>query len=93
MEYFSSLFNLTPWALLALRVVLGAIFIAHGKAKLVAGPAGMAGLLKGQGFPMPTLFAWVVALLEFVGGILLVIGLFINPVSILLMIMILTPPI
>ena len=75
-----------PWALLLLRAVVGAIFIVHGKAKLVAGPAGFASMLKQQGLPCALCFAWLVSLLEFVGGILLVAGLFINPVSALLII-------
>jgi uncharacterized membrane protein YphA (DoxX/SURF4 family) len=38
-------------------------------------PAGMAGFLKQMGVPLPMFFAWIVALLETVGSVLLILGL------------------
>ena len=59
---------------LLLRLGLGILFIPHGLAKL-KNPAGFAGFLQQLHVPAPTLFAWIVALLEVVGGALLIVGL------------------
>ncbi len=67
-----------------LRVVLGVIFISHGAPKLFGGIEGTAGYFGMLGIPMPLIAAWAVALLEFFGGIALLIGLLVTPVSLLL---------
>lgn len=67
-----------------LRVVIGVIFVAHGAPKLFGGgEAALAGFLSSLGFPAPALFAWVVTVLEFFGGIALVLGFLVTPVSLL----------
>ncbi len=68
------------WGLLILRLAMGIVFFAHGWPKInpnspFKGVAGFAGFLKQMGIPLPGFFAWVVALLETVGAILLVVGL------------------
>jgi len=68
------------WGLLILRLTLGIIFITHGWPKLnpnspTKGTAGFGGFLKKMGVPLPMFFAWVVALLETVGAVLLILGL------------------
>jgi putative oxidoreductase len=70
------------WALLPLRLVVGYGFLAHGIAKLTRGPAGFAKLLAMLGVPLPGLSAWMVTLLETVGGIALIIGLLVPLISI-----------
>lgn len=69
-----------------LRIVLGVIFVAHGAATLFGdgGPGGLAGFLGSLGVPVPILAAWLVTLLEFVGGMFLIVGLFVLPTAILL---------
>lgn len=67
-----------------LRVVLGVIYIAHGTPKLLGGVGGLAETLAGVGFPAPFAWAWLVTLLESLGGLLLIVGLLVAPVALLL---------
>jgi putative oxidoreductase len=69
-----------PWTSLPLRLFLGLSFIAHGSQKLFAafggpGITGVTGFFHSAHIPVPGVTAWVVALTEFVGGLLLVLGL------------------
>jgi uncharacterized membrane protein YphA (DoxX/SURF4 family) len=67
--------RLSDLAPLVLRLVLGALMIAHGYQKLIGGPAGFGRLLAGLGVPAATVMGYVVMYTELVGGALLVVGL------------------
>lgn len=67
-----------------LRIVLGVIFVAHGLPKLTGGVAETAGYFGALGIPAPMVAAWFIALLETLGGLMLVVGFFVTPVALLL---------
>jgi putative oxidoreductase len=67
--------RLQPVALLVLRIVLGAIMIGHGYAKVFGGGM-MAHYHLVQSYGLPGWLAFPSALAEFFGGILVLLGLF-----------------
>jgi putative oxidoreductase len=72
-------------ALLVLRVGVGLVFTAHGAQKLFGwwngpGMTGWQGAMAHMGYRPAALFAWVSALIEFGGGLLLAIG-FLTPLA------------
>lgn len=68
------------WAPLVIRLALGAIFIAHGAQKLFGvfggqGIDGVAEMTTGMGFRPAILWAWMLSLTEFFGGLAVLVGL------------------
>lgn len=78
------------WALLPLRLIVGFGFAAHGYAKLSRGPEQFASVLSAIGVPQPYLLAWLTSLIEFVGGIGVIVGAFVLPLSLPLTVIMLT---
>ncbi|BCJ74287.1 hypothetical protein CS0771_38310 [Catellatospora sp. IY07-71] len=59
------------------RIGFGVVFTAHGCQKLfTVGMAATTAGFKQMGLPLPGVAAWFAALVEFLGGMLLVLGLF-----------------
>ena len=73
--------------LLVLRLAAGIIFVMHGYGKLFGNAPGMTaftGMVDKIGFPMPAFFAYLGALVEFLGGIALILGVWVPVASALL---------
>jgi putative oxidoreductase len=64
----------TSVILLIARVVLGIIFLAHGLDKFNVGVNTVGLQFEKIGIPLPVLMAWVVTLVETIGGIGLIVG-------------------
>lgn len=70
------------WSPVFMRLAFGMVFVVAGAGKLFAwgpkatGIEGFAGFLASLGVPMPELFAWIVAFVEFFGGLAILLGLF-----------------
>ena len=80
--------NMSEWSLALLRVVLGIIFIYHGYLKLfvAGGFTGTVDFLASLGIPVPLYSALLVSVVEFAGGLFLILGFFTRWSAVLLLI-------
>ncbi len=80
--------KLNEWSLALLRAVLGVIFLYHGYLKLFVpgGFKGTIGFFTAIGIPLPAYAALVVSLVEFLGGLSLILGMLTKWASVLLII-------
>ncbi|HEY6183685.1 MAG TPA: DoxX family protein [Terriglobales bacterium] len=77
--------SLSSCGLTILRIVVGIIFLVHGWQKIHAfGFHGVEGMFRQIGIPLPMISSAVVILVEFLGGIALVLGLATRWASLLL---------
>jgi putative oxidoreductase len=87
------------FGLLILRLGIGGLFILHGWPKISGGPglwAGLGSAVGTFGVPLgagqwgflsdPTVWGCAAAIAEFVGGIMLVLGLFVRPFAFLMLV-------
>jgi putative oxidoreductase len=76
-----------PWALLPLRLVVGILFMLHGRPKLF-GPKRpqMVEFFRQVGIPLPAVGLFLAGIVEFGGGILLILGLLVPIAGFLLFI-------
>ncbi|PTM59038.1 DoxX family protein [Desmospora activa] len=73
--------NGSEWGTLILRLALGVLFLVHGWDKFQNGLDGTAGFFVSVG--IPGFFATVVAVVELLGGLLMIVGLATRVVAIL----------
>jgi putative oxidoreductase len=79
---FGGLGRFTP---VVVRIVFGTMMAAHGWDKIQGGPTGFGEFLGSElGLPAGVALGWLVTMLEFVGGIMLVVGFLARPVAFLL---------
>jgi len=87
---FRSLDRFRDHGLLLLRVGIGAMFIAHGLPKLLAGPESWAGLGKSMAYFgldfAPAFWGFMAAITECGGGLLVALGLAMRPACVFLVI-------
>jgi putative oxidoreductase len=70
-------FAINRWPLLPLRLIVGLGFIEHGLAKLAKGPDAFANILQAMGVPGAHFMAWSTILVEILGGLAVVLGVFV----------------
>lgn len=90
MAIFDSLGKYRNSGLLIIRIGLGIMFMVHGFPKLAGGPAmweGLGGSMKLVHIDFfPVFWGFMAAVAEGIGGLLLILGLFFRPATILLII-------
>lgn len=92
MAIFDGLSKYKDFGLLVLRIGIGGFLITHGYPKLMAGPSGEHGWAKlGESMGMfgikfaPAFWGFMAAVAEGVGGLLIVLGLFFRPATLLVL--------
>jgi len=70
------------WAAVPLRLIVGYGFMAHGYAKLVRGPTAFVSIIQALDVPAAHLMAWVIILIELLGGFAVLVGAFVPLISV-----------
>jgi putative oxidoreductase len=73
--------SIARWAPIPLRLIVGYGFLQHGFAKFFKGPEAFAAILHAIGVPAPHLMAWLTILIEFFGGLAVLLGALVPLVS------------
>jgi putative oxidoreductase len=74
--------KLAHWTPLPLRLIVGYGFMAHGYAKLMKGPDAFVAIVHAIGVPAPSFMAWLTILIELFGGLAVLLGAFVVPLSV-----------
>jgi putative oxidoreductase len=74
-------FAINRWPILPLRLIVGFGFLEHGLAKLTKGPDAFANILQAMGVPGAHFMAWSTILVEILGGLAVILGLFVTLAS------------
>ena len=72
------------WGITAVRVMAGIILIVAGYGKFAGGLGGFSGFIGSLGFPAPGVLGPLVAVLELVGGLLVLVGFKVRWIALLL---------
>lgn len=81
--------SLQRWAPVAIRLIVGYGFMAHGFAKLLRGPESFTVVLHAMGLPFPSLLSWATVAVEILGGLAIILGAFVMLASIPMIIVLL----
>ncbi len=73
--------DVKPWIPVPLRLALGIGLIVHGGIKLFVdgGHENISHMISLLGLPLPNLLGWVVGVVEFAGGVGMLLGLYFKP--------------
>jgi putative oxidoreductase len=74
-------FAINRWPLVPLRLIVGFGFMEHGLAKLAKGPDAFANILQAMGVPEAHFMAWSTILVEILGGLAVILGVFVTLAS------------
>lgn len=74
--------HLKPWAPIPVRLIVGYGFMEHGYAKIAHSPTHFADILHAMSVPAPELMAWLTILTELIGGVAVLLGVFVPLASI-----------
>lgn len=91
MDFFQTLFtpgtgNTEVWAPVFLRLGLGLGLMTHGYPKLFKTFGQFSGYVASLKWPAPKIFAVLVGMMEFFGGLLLIVGLLVKPIALILVV-------
>ena len=65
------------WYAVSLRLIVGLGFLEHGYAKLARGADGFIAILHAIGMPFAHLLGWATIVVEIVGGLMILLGVFV----------------
>ncbi len=72
----------TRWGVTVLRMAVASVFIIHGVTRTALGTVGnFGGFLSSSGFPSGVALAWILTLVEVIGGVALVAGVTVRPLA------------